>query len=162
MEKEYKIGSSTDIKVIIDEIIYLFQNFDKNQKIQVRLLALNTTICKVVLISVVIKSRLKNIHQIINLGSLENSYDIDNVIPTMEVILSNTEPINKDNHTGYTAPYTITELYKLNTIKKSNINFKVQKQIKRKDRFDIHINSKRRILYGRIVARDYIIRKKNK
>lgn len=93
---------------------------------------IKSAIDKVVLISEVVKSRVKGIHQILEIGCLNNEdifYNddyISKIIPKISVTLSNFEPKNKD--LGYRAPYSLTDLYKLNTvvskhILKSKINY---------------------------------------
>lgn len=127
----FKIGLATNINMSISNIISIFQS-KVNDNIEIKLLGLNTAISKVVLMSEVIKSRLKGIHQVLSIGCYDYnkddkdqindkkskkksniSNDVEKLTPKIEITLSNFEPLNKTE--GYQKPYSIYQLYKLNT-----------------------------------------------
>ena len=114
IKKEFNIGVHTNCNEVVGELIDLFNN-NKNKKIEVLIQGLNTAISKVVLVSEVVKSRVKGIHQNLELGCFDSTnIDIDKIIPKIEIYLSNFEPENKS--IGYQAPYDMKKLYQLNTL----------------------------------------------
>lgn len=154
---EFKIGNTTNIQDIVTTMIQYFFKY----KISIKLIALNKAITKAVLIAEVIRSRLKNIHQIINIGCINNDEmysNVDHLVPKIEIFLMNFEPDATFKQEGYSAPYPMNLLYKLNTIKKSEIKEKVLKQIKRKQKDAISVH-KKRLLFGRLILRKKYIKK---
>jgi len=165
-----EINKSTNINNLISEIISNFQSSSLNQIIKIK--AKDISITKGVLISEVVKSRLQNIHQLLKIGSIDsisndNSQSINSLIPYIEIYLSNSNLletfIDFPYFEGfcYSKPYSMKELYKLNTIKSYSYSQKVQKQIIRnsiKERFSYGKEmKKKRVIYGRIYCREMIL-----
>ena len=134
-----KIGKQSNLEELIDKIINLITSCNKNnKKIDVVLQGIKNAICKVVLVSEVIKSRIKGVHQICDISCLnkienENKSNIEYLIPKIEVILFNYHP-EKIPDLGYAPPYSISQLYKLNTVNNDKINKKDQSNIEIKSR----------------------------
>lgn len=102
---KYKISINSNIEDIIDKITK-----DIEFKYDVHLMGLNTAINKVVLISEIIKSKIGGIHQLCTISSLTNEdnnykYEIDKLMPKLDILLSLDEPIFKGN--GYQPPYKV-------------------------------------------------------
>lgn len=136
------VSYNSDVKGLIDEIMYLFissanksklinienntnnkENIisnNTNNNVKIILKGIKSAIDKVVLITEVIKSRVKGIHQVLDIGCLNNDENIYNddyinkIIPKISVTLTNFEPKYKEF--GYRAPYSMSDLYKLNTV----------------------------------------------
>lgn len=141
------VSLNSDVKGLIDEIMYLFvssanknksklinienNTMNSNNKenntgnntsnnVKIILKGIKSAIDKVVLITEVIKSRVKGIHQVLDIGCLNNDENIYNddyinkIIPKISVTLTNFEPKYKEF--GYRAPYSMSDLYKLNTV----------------------------------------------
>lgn len=164
-----EIDKHTNINMLISEIIPFFQSSTFQI---IKLKAINNSITKAVLVSEVVKSRLLNIHQLLKIGCIDNntkeiSTIVDFLNPFIEIYLSNSSQIETYLESPffvgfcYSKPYTMKELYKLNTIKSSCLTEKVEKQIRRKtikERFSYGKEMKRkRVIYGRVECRERIL-----
>lgn len=111
-----KISYDTDVKKAINYVNWLL--LIKNNE-SVMLCGLNQAINKVILITEVVKSQIKNIHQINNIDCLITRDKFDSskekMIPKIEILLSLVEPQNKGN--GYQKPLSEVDFLKIKSLK---------------------------------------------
>jgi hypothetical protein len=111
-----KISFDTDVKKAINYVnwLLLIKNYES-----VILCGLNQAINKVILITEVVKSQIKNIHQINNIDCLITRDKFDpskeKMIPKIEILLSLVEPQNKGN--GYQKPMSEIDFLKIKSLK---------------------------------------------
>ena len=107
-----KISTGTNVKNAIDYVIDLFIN-KKHES--VKIIGLSQAITKVILIVEIIKTRIKNLHQInyIDCVIARDKFDCNKSknVPKIDVILTTKEPKEKGN--GYQMPLNDEEFKKL-------------------------------------------------
>jgi hypothetical protein len=107
--KIVKISLKTNVKNAIDYLLDLFKNNDKEV---VYICALSLAISKLILIVEIIKTQIKNLHQVNNIDCLiKNINGVIKRVPKMEVIISKIEPIAKG--LGYQCPMDNSEVEKI-------------------------------------------------
>lgn len=165
-----KISNKSNLKELIDNAIEIFL---LKKKVKLTILALNNAISKAVLLSEIIKSRIKNIHQICCIGCINNNnkkldkdhyiknnindkQTIEIIIPKIKITLSNFSPNNIKNLKGYQPPYSIAKQYKLNTNKIFNDEFSKKSNIDRSLRYNTFILRKKKLYFNKQFIRKKI------
>lgn len=122
-EKIIKISFDTNVKNAISYVINLFENkkYDK-----VILSGLSLAISKVILITEVVKMKIKDLHQINNIDCLitkdKFNSQIEKRVPKLDITLSKSEPLNKEKETGYQKPLSKDHIDILNSIQNIKLN----------------------------------------
>src|SRR4051812_27503566 len=115
--KVIKISLNTNVKNAID---YLIKLFTENEKEVVFICALSLAISKLILIVEIVKTQIKDLHQINNIDCLVKTLgNLTKRVPKMEVLLSKIEPVSKG--LGYQCPMEDSEIEKLREIARKEI-----------------------------------------
>jgi hypothetical protein len=122
--KIIKISLKTNVKNAIDYMIKLFKDNDGEV---VFICALSLAISKLILIVEVVKTHIKNLHQINNIDCLVKTLgNTTKRVPKMEVILTKIEPIAKG--LGYQSPMDEIEIEKLRNLARKEIEQQIFKK----------------------------------
>jgi hypothetical protein len=128
IDEVIKVSYDTDVKKAINYIEYALTKKCKNT---ILICGLNLAISKVILIAEIVKTRIKNLHQINKIDCLISNDKFDDSlekrVPKLEIILTTKEPINKGM--GYQNPISEDDYKKLELMEKEVANFYEDKDI---------------------------------
>ncbi len=157
-EKDYKeniikISFDTNVK---NAVSYTIMLFEKKKYDSVVLCGLSLAISKVILIAEVVKTKIKNLHQINNIDCLmakdKFNADVDKRVPKLDIILTTKEPLNKGN--GYQEPMSEEEVDLLASIKNLNLEVEENSDEKEDENYDENFNEQDEIGNKKIIKRN--------